>query len=339
MTTSDTITGMYNEAKIEYDNTAIYKDDSGTRLITALGNYKDKKQEFITFCDTEPDNLTLKKGRIIEIPINVDKVWNEDKGIYEIPEGAQTKKYEILDTCNTSSGFNGVIMKDLSTDKIILWADGTKGYKNLATINPLVYAEFVADWANNIVGIGSGNIFTQLDDLRAFALKYNNEHPTEKIDIGIGQSMMGIGMSALGISIGFEDMEVHTYSGCVTPDLRQAVSKKWGLNNLDGANITSYYTPDEILLRKLEPYQGNNKIYIKSETHESGLSKHSASAYHSLDGNDGVYYRITSFNRYKFPSWDAKIRLNIAPSSIVRRLGFNPTSKGRKSKIELKKTA
>ena len=62
MTTSDTITGMYNEAKIEYDNTAIYKDDSETRLITALGNYKDKKQEFITFCDTEPDNLTLKKG-------------------------------------------------------------------------------------------------------------------------------------------------------------------------------------------------------------------------------------------------------------------------------------
>ncbi len=40
MTTSDIITGMYNEAKIEYDNTAIYKDDSGTRLITALGNYK-----------------------------------------------------------------------------------------------------------------------------------------------------------------------------------------------------------------------------------------------------------------------------------------------------------
>ena len=166
---------------------------------------------------------------------------------------------------NLLTGFNGAIIKNTNTGETILWADGSKGFNNIFTSSNIANTllELGNDWViNDILGIGSDSIFPQLQNLKDFAESYG----VKNIDTGIGQSMMGVGMSALAFTKGFENINFRTYSGCVTDGILRAIDadENWGLNNKNGANLKSFINENEPLTKLLEPAQYSNEIYEKS---------------------------------------------------------------------------
>jgi hypothetical protein len=191
---------------------------------------------------------------------------------------------------NPLTGFNGAILQNVETGQTILWADGSKGFNNLLTSNNPVdtLIELINDWGiNNVGGIGSGSIFPQLQDLKAFAESYG----LSNIDVGIGHSMMGIGMSALAFTQGFENIQFRAYNGTLSYDLLQKITTdpNWGTNLLDGANLETYITPGDWLTRVYEPVLHNNSIYMKESTDAYGLSAHGAAAHNNTDGLSSTY--------------------------------------------------
>lgn len=213
---------------------------------------------------------------------------------------------------NPLTGFNGAIIKNTDTGETILWADGSKGFNNIFTSNNLAETllELGNDWVlNDLLGIGSDSIFPQLQNLKDFAESYG----IENIDTGIGQSMMGVGMSALAFTKGFENINFRTYSGCVSDGILRAIAadENWGLNNKNGANLKSFINENEPLTKLLEPVQYSNEIYMKNYTDKSGGAAHSASAYFSDDGSGQVdYTKIDNIDSSAFPLWDAKPRIS-----------------------------
>ena len=230
------------------------------------------------------------------------------------------EKFNIRDTQfiieavqnNPLTGFNGAIIKNTDTGETILWADGSKGFNNIFTSNNLAETilELGNDWVlNDLLGIGSDSIFPQLQNLKDFAESYG----IENIDTGIGQSMMGVGMSALAFTKGFENINFRTYSGCVSDGILRAIAadENWGLNNKNGANLKSFINENEPLTKLLEPVQYSNEIYMKNYTDKSGGAAHSASAYFSDDGSGQVdYTKIDNIDSSAFPLWDAKPRIS-----------------------------
>ena len=170
----------------------------------------------------------------------------------EFTIGSQQFRIEAVEN-NLLTGFNGAIIKNitkgnLSYDETILWADGSKGFNNIFTSDNLAQTllELGNDWViNDALGIGSGTIFPQLENLKDFANNYIalGGH----IDVGIGQSMMGVGMSALAFTKGFENINFRTYSGCLSYDLLHTLEQDpdWGLNNLNGSNLQSFTNANE----------------------------------------------------------------------------------------------
>lgn len=203
--------------KIEINDTPVSRNDIDTRIINTLGN----------------DNLLreagangLKEGAKFNIYINGD-------------HSKPPTVFEILKVENTD-GFTAAIIKDTTTGSLtngqtFVWMDGSKGFNNILTTNPL---EYVGDWAiNDLLGIGSGNIYPQLQQLKIFVDSYIASGAI--INYGIGQSLGGVTMSALAITEGYQDIQFRTYSGCVTPELRQTIANtaNWGLNSANGSNI------------------------------------------------------------------------------------------------------
>lgn len=289
-TKTNTIEHIKSQGRIIYDaDNPISRDDLDTQLIHLLGN----------------------KSVLIEAGAKLGLVEGQ-----KFTVNKQT--FEILKVKNRlSSGFNGAVLKNITLGgkgETILWADGSKGFNNLLNSEHILKTilELGTDWAlNDILGIGSDSIFQQLRDLKAFAKSYG----LSKIDLGIGQSMMGIGMSALAFTEGFENIVFRTYSGCLSVDLLREIKIEWGLNKLNGANLKSYITPGEPLTNMYPPVQRNNTFYMKEYTHAVGKNAHSASAYNNLDGQESNYYRITDFIEEKFPVWQIKPRIELAPST------------------------
>lgn len=213
---------------------------------------------------------------------------------------------------NLLTGFNGAIIKNTNTGETILWADGSKGFNNIFTSSNIANTllELGNDWViNDILGIGSDSIFPQLQNLKDFAESYG----VENIDTGIGQSMMGVGMSALAFTKGFENINFRTYSGCVTDGILRAIAadENWGLNNKNGANLKSFINENEPLTKLLEPAQYSNEIYMKNHTDKRGMAAHSASAYFSDDTSGQVdYTKINNIDSSAYPLWDTEPRIS-----------------------------
>lgn len=257
----------------------INMSDLDARLIDALGNPKHY-------------GITLEVGKTFKvngIKFTIDAVQN-----------------------NLLTGFNGAIIKNTNTGETILWADGSKGFNNIFTspniANTLL--ELGNDWGiNDILGIGSDSIFPQLQNLKDFAESYG----VENINTGIGQSMMGVGMSALAFTKGFENINFRTYSGCVTDGILRAIDadENWGLNNKNGANLKSFINENEPLTKLLEPAQYSNEIYMKNHTDKRGIAAHSASTYFSDDTSGQVdYTKINNIDSSAYPFWDAEPRIS-----------------------------
>ncbi len=272
--------------KYNYDSSN-YKEESDleARLIDFLGNPNGPKYK------NEVRKEELKKGKNFTIKEN----------------GSIDHTFIVLDKAsNPFNGFSAFVVKDQRTNKVYVWADGTKGIKN--DDNILIKAkELFVDWLfNNILGIGANKIFPQLNSLKNFIDKYQKNAPEgEKITNGIGQSMMGIGMSALAMADGYENITFSTYSGCLNQELLREIKKEWGLNSKKGANLTCYFTPGEPLLQVIKPCNASNmSIYVKEKA-KSGESPHSAAAYLDFedDGVDDKYYKIDSFNEEYFTLW------------------------------------
>lgn len=117
----DTILDIFLEGKITYDvNKPIKLSDIETRLIDALGNPNDKNK--LIFLD-DNNNRSMTIGRKFKIKVN-DNYERE----FEI------KAYKN----NTKTGFNGAVIEGISPEgkkEVILWADGSKGFKHFFT-NP-----------------------------------------------------------------------------------------------------------------------------------------------------------------------------------------------------------
>lgn len=231
----------------------------------------------------------FKVDAIIQVPINGDL--------------NNLASFKILKIGQTSSGFTGAIIQDLSSGKIGVWADGSKGLNNLRLDGSFfhVFSELCKDWVmNDFLGIGGGQIDQQLKDLRAFI----DEYGANNIDFGIGQSMAGINMSALAYTQGYENIAFRTYGGPLPDYLRNTISNTsgWGINSLDGANLFSTYTPKEPLLNWVKPYIGHSTVYIKESTTATGWTAHSAAAYLNVVDpknpifEDNVYYKLKDFN-------------------------------------------
>ena len=213
---------------------------------------------------------------------------------------------------NLLTGFNGAIIKNTNTGETILWADGSKGFNNIFNSSNIAKTllELGNDWGiNDILGIGSDSIFPQLQNLKDFAESYG----VENINTGIGQSMMGVGMSALAFTKGFENINFRTYSGCVTDGILRAIDadENWGLNNKNGANLKSFINENEPLTKLLEPAQYSNEIYMKNHTDKRGIAAHSASTYFSDDTSGQVdYTKINNIDSSAHPFWDAEPRIS-----------------------------
>lgn len=168
--------------KIDYDSAIpTSRNNLDARLIDALGNISNPQKMIFVDINNDSDRYI---GRTFEIRINNSSA-NSD-----------VVNFKILDYQHLNNGFIGAIIQNTKTDEVILWADGTKGI-NLENIknSPV---EIAIDWINNILGIGRGKIFPQLESLKEFAENYNrnsiiNGQPS--ITTGIGQSMMAIGIS------------------------------------------------------------------------------------------------------------------------------------------------
>lgn len=277
----------------------INMSDLDARLIDALGNPKHY-------------GITLEVGKTFKvngIKFTIDAVQN-----------------------NLLTGFNGAIIKNTNTGETILWADGSKGFNNIFTspniANTLL--ELGNDWGiNDILGIGSDSIFPQLQNLKDFAESYG----VENINTGIGQSMMGVGMSALAFTKGFENINFRTYSGCVTDGILRAIDadENWGLNNKNGANLKSFINENEPLTKLLEPAQYSNEIYMKNHTDKRGIAAHSASTYFSDDTSGQVdYTKINNIDSSAYPFWDAEPRISFDGN------GFSVNVKlGSKKKLQI----
>lgn len=262
--------------------------DLDAKLITVLGNPNDY-------------DITLKVGetfKIDEIEFKINAVEN-----------------------NVFTGFNGVIVTNQATNKTILWADGSKGFNNILTTNnlPKLLLELGNDWMiNDALGIGSGSIFPQLQNLRDFAESYG----VQNINYGIGQSMMGVGMSALAFTEGFENIEFRTYSGCLSYDLLHTLEQTegWGLNSKNGSNLQSFTNENEPLTILYEPVMRNNKIYMMDYTDKKGRKAHSAEAYLGkfnveTEQYEQYYHQILNFDESAYPAWQAQPRFTFSQSS------------------------
>ena len=294
--------------KIDYDSAIpTFRDDLDARLIDALGNISNPQKMIFVDINNDSDSYI---ERTFEIRINNSSASSD------------VVNFKILDYQHLDNGFTGAIIQNTKTDEVILWADGTKGI-NLENIknSPV---EIAIDWMNNILGIGRGEIFPQLESLKEFAENYNRNCIIKKqppITIGIGQSMMAIGMSALAFTEGFENIQFRTYSGCVTEDLLSSIKNKWGLNNLDGANLETYITPNEPLFNLLKPHIGQNSFYIKGLTHKTGIAVHGAEAYFNNNQQNSEYYKIISFNIDKNRLWKAEPILDFGVSKVGTGIG------------------
>lgn len=291
---------IFIQGKIEFNrqDTSNMRNDLDTRIIDALGN-----RRFMNFTDGIK-HKKLQVGRTFSVNINNDPT--------------KSREFKILAYKASPNGFNGAVIQDLSTGENILWADGTKGVTayNLATST----VEIIIDWLNDILGIGSGSVFPQLQSLYDFANECMDDGIT--IKYGIGQSMMGVGMSALAFAKGFENIEFRTYSGCLREDLLEAVKEKWGLNDKNGSNLKSYFTPGEPLLNVLQPVILKNKIYMKEDIDPCYNGKvHSAPAYNNYDMQDSLYYEIERFDPSKFPGWSMNPHINVGPSMTGTGIG------------------
>ena len=224
---------------IEYNKNYIYsQNDVDTRLIDVLGNLN-KLEAAGAKGLIEGENFTIPRNGNINDPVHFQII----------------KVHE-----NKFNGFCGAIIQNLDTKENILWCDGSKGFDNPHTFNNDY--DKIVDWViNDVLGVGSNSIYPQLQELKDFA----EEFGVENIDVGIGSSMAGISMSTLAFADGFENIKFRTYSGCTTDGLIQKIANHpdWGINLKDGANLESYYTPNEPLIKWIKPHIGNNKFYIK----------------------------------------------------------------------------
>ena len=269
----------------------ISQDDSYARLIEALSNRRNdfKKNPTVTTNYKDP-----KDGK---------------RKIY--------RTYEVLAYKNNLlTGFNGAIVRDRKTKEVILWADGSIPVKSILNIkNPIGgLLEGVLDWViNDLMGIGSGAIFPQLQNLKDFAEEYG----VEKIDTGIGYSMMGVGMSALAFTKGFEKIKFKSYSGCLSYDLLHKIetTEGWGLNKLNGANLEVYTNENEPLTKLYEPVKKENKIYMLETTKNKNLKAHSIDTYISKNGTTVIYREVKSFSEANYPSWKSHPRMSIQKPS------------------------
>lgn len=254
-------------------------------------------------------NMSDLDARLIDVLGNEKKLIeagakNGLKRGEEFTIGSQQFRIEAVEN-NLLTGFNGAIIKNitkgnLSYDETILWADGSKGFNNIFTSDNLAQTllELGNDWViNDALGIGSGTIFPQLENLKDFANNYIalGGH----IDVGIGQSMMGVGMSALAFTKGFENINFRTYSGCLSYDLLHTLEQDpdWGLNNLNGSNLQSFTNANEPLTQMYEPVKRDNKIYMLENTDASGFAAHGVDTYFSKDNSSVSYREIEHFDR------------------------------------------
>lgn len=286
--------------RVEVNDTPIYRNDLDTQLTYKLGN--PSELNYTTPIDE------LKVGAKFNININ---------------DGTTSTEFEVLKVEeNSLTGFKAAIIKNVGTGETIAWADGSKGFNNLFqldSLNPLnivntlkTVNELTMDWiVNDALGIGSGSVFPQLSQLKGFIDAYG----ADKIDTAIGQSMMGVGMSALAYTEGYQNIQFRTYSGCLTAEIRNTIANTegWGLNSLNGSNLTSYYTPNEPLLTALKPYVGNNKFYIKESINPeyASYNPHSSMSYNNTGGNDSAYYEVNQFNQDGFPIWEVNPSIDI----------------------------
>ena len=286
---------VLQQEKIVIDeNERISRDDQDTSLIHALGNPNDMK--FV-------DNIKgqeLGENRRFSIRIN-----SEIERTYIILKHEKDSK----------TGFEAAVIKDELTGNTILWADGSKGFSHWKDEPNEIYK----DWLINDFLIGTGNIFPQLEKLYQFANDCINKYGIT-INEGIGQSMMGIGMSALSFLDGFENINFRTYSGCVDEKILNKLKEAgYKFNNKNGSNLESYYTPDEPLLNSLEPLTRDNKFFMKENISDDYKgSAHSAAAYNNTDGQNSDYFEISSFIDENFDIWalDPSVKLENVNNSI-----------------------
>ncbi len=270
---------------------SISQDDSYARLIKALSEQR--------------KNLT--EGYKVRFD---DDISNID--LSEINERFVVLSYKN----NLLTGFSGAIVRDVQENKVILWADGSISVKSILNIkNPIGgVLEGVLDWViNDLMGIGSGAIFPQLQNLKDFAEEYG----VEKIDTAIGHSMMGVGMSALAFTKGFENINFKSYSGCLSYDLLHKIetTEGWGLNKLNGANLEVYTNENEPLTKLYEPVKKENKIYMLETTKNKNLKAHSIDTYISKNGTTVIYREVKSFSEANYPSWKSHPRMSIQKPS------------------------
>ena len=270
---------------------SISQDDSYARLIEALSN---RRNDF-------------KKNPTV-------------KTYYKDPKDGKRKIYRTYEVLayknNLLTGFNGAIVRDRKTKEVILWADGSIPVKSILNIkNPIGgVLEGVLDWViNDLMGIGSGAIFPQLQNLKDFAEEYG----VEKINTGIGYSMMGVGMSALAFTKGFEKIKFKSYSGCLSYDLLHKIetTEGWGLNKLNGANLEVYTNENEPLTKLYEPVKKENKIYMLETIKNKLWKAHSIENNISEEGTTVIYKEVKSFSEANYPSWKSHPRTYIKKPS------------------------
>lgn len=268
----------------------------------------------------EQINMNDLDARLIKILGNTDSLKVGDTfSINDIQFKIDAVENNIL------TGFNGAIIINQNTKERILWADGSKGFNNILTTNnlPKLLLELGNDWViNDALGIGSGSIFPQLQNLKDFAESYG----VQNINYGIGQSMMGVGMSALAFTEGFENIEFRTYSGCLSYDLLHTIEQAegWGLNSKNGSNLQSFTNENEPLTILYEPVLKNNKIYMMDYTDKEGRKAHSAEAYfgeynEETEQYEQHYHQILNFDESVYPAWQAKPRFTFSQSSSGSR--------------------
>lgn len=264
----------------------------------------------------EQINMNDLDARLIKILGNTDSLKVGDTfSINDIQFKIDAVENNIL------TGFNGAIIINQNTKERILWADGSKGFNNILTTNnlPKLLLELGNDWViNDALGIGSGSIFPQLQNLKDFAESYG----VQNINYGIGQSMMGVGMSALAFTEGFENIEFRTYSGCLSYDLLHTIEQTegWGLNSKNGSNLQSFTNENEPLTILYEPVLKNNKIYMMDYTDKEGRKAHSAEAYfgeydEETEQYEQHYHQILNFDESVYPAWQAQPRFTFSQSS------------------------
>lgn len=247
-------------------------DDTYAKAINILGNDSELALQ----------NSAFKADQTFTIAIN--KATNDLDKI--------TRTFKIIKAeQDITTGFRAAIITDTTVGsptfgKVFTWADGSKGFSVPNLTNLRNIPEYFNDWIRcDLFGIGAGKINSQLEELK----KFMEDYGLDKINYGIGQSMAGSNMSALAYTSGFEKINFLTYSGPVPESVLNTIKNTsgWGLNSLNGSNLSSFYTPNEPLFNLLKPYFGDSAVYIKEGTNASGLAAHSATGYFS----SGVFRR------------------------------------------------